>query len=214
MVHTIVFEREGSHTSITSLFRRLKIENQYGPWSIPGGSRAINSMLGKFLRKLTAVEKLEFCGSGLDWIHGELANGLATALQVPTLKTLRLVSLEGFPMSLILWGRTLKRVEFERVAFLPTRISTGFKNHLVVPTLEEFRVDNRGMGLSLLGLHLLSCATEQSAFTRLKKLRLEYRDREGDRPEDINRLLTACQSSLEEFDLFLTHHGASKFWPI
>lgn len=208
MLHTIAYTDQ--HDYILALIRWLEIENHYGVWGRQGGGKAVDYMLGKFVKRLKAVEKLELRGAGLEWRHGELADGLITVLQLPTLRELRLASLEGFPMPLVLWGRALKRVEFENVLFMQSGMSAGSKKPQVPPSLEELRMDNRDMALSILWLHLLSSTLGQSAFTKLKKLRLEYGDSEGDSPEDINRLLSTCQSSLEDLVLFLTHDGMSK----
>ncbi|KXN83191.1 hypothetical protein AN958_01705 [Leucoagaricus sp. SymC.cos] len=206
LVHAVT--TNDSQTNVGSFIRWLKIENEYGVSRIRGGARAVDHMLGQFVQKLNAVEKLEFRGAGFDWGHGELAEGLITALQRPTLKGLKLASLEGFPMPIIVWGRWLRRIEIERVMFMQTGPSTGSRKPLSSPSLEELNMDNRGMGLSLLRRHILSCTVGQPMLTNLRRLRLEYRDSEGDRPDDINRLLTACQSSLEDLVLFLTHDGA------
>jgi hypothetical protein len=208
ILHTIA--HTDCYTNVVALIRWLKIENEYGVWGLQGGGKAVDYMLGRFVKRLKAVEKLELRGAGSDWGHGELADALITVLQLPTLRELKLASLECFPMQLVLWGRALKRVEFERVLFMQSGMPTGSMKPFVSPSLEEFKMDNRVLGLSALQMHFLSSTLGQSAFTKLKKLRLEYRDSEGDSPGDINRLLSACQSSLEDLILFLSHDGASK----
>lgn len=204
MVHTIA--HGDCHTHIMGLIRWLKIENHYGAWNIPGGGKTVDCLLGKFVRKLKAVEKLEISGIELEWRHRVFADGLVALLQVPTLRELKLRDLEHFPMQLILWGRTLQKVEIEHVLFMQS-VFVGFKRPVVSPSLEVFRMDNRELGLTLLGIHFLSNDIGRSMFGCLKELRLEYRDGEGDRPDDINSLLTACQNSLENLGLFFTHEG-------
>lgn len=196
------------HDHIMGLIRQLKIENRYGVWDIPGGGKTVDLLLGEFVKKLKAIERLEIHGTGLEWRHRELADGLVETLQVPSLRVLKLCDLKFFPMPLILWGHTVKKLELERVLFMQT-VYVGFRRSPVSPSFEEFRMDNKEMGLTLLGLHFLSNGAGRSAFAGLKKLWLEYRDGEGDSPDDINTLLTACQGSLESLVLFLTHEGES-----
>ncbi|KAF5353488.1 hypothetical protein D9756_007954 [Leucocoprinus leucothites] len=211
MVHTIT--HTDSHSTVMALIRWLRVENHYGTLGVRGEGKAKDHMLGMFLKKLAALEKLEFRGAGLEWRHRELVDGLITVLQLPSLGELKLASLERFPMTIILWGRSLKKVEFERVVFIQSATSGESEEPLVLPSLEELKMDNRGMGLSILRLHLLSSVLGQAAFAKLKKLQLEYRDSEGDRPDDINKLLSVCQSSLEDLVLFLTHDGVSQNLP-
>lgn len=204
MVHTIA--HEDGDVRVLELIRRLKIENRYGAWKIPGGGKTVDYLLGRFVKKLKALEALEIHGTGLEWRHKGLTEGLIQLLQVPTLKELSLCDLEHFPMPLILWGRALKKIEIERVLFMHT-VYVGFQKPSVSPSLREFRMDNREMGLALLWFHFLSNEAGRSMFSRLEKLQLEYRNGEGDRPDDIDPLLTACQDTLENLILFLTHEG-------
>jgi len=205
LIHTVV--HTNLDTNVVLLIRYLKIENRYGVWGLYGGGKAVDYMLGGFIKKLTALEKLDVRGAGLELRHGELVNGLITVLQLPSLRELKLVSLNFFPIEIILWGQSLRRVEFKRVMFVPSILPAGLKKPLIPPSLEELKMDNRKNGCSILGLHLLSSALGRAAFTKLKELHLEYRESEGDRPNDIDRLLSACQSSLEDLNLFLTHDG-------
>jgi len=205
LIHTVV--HTNLDINVVSLIRYLKIENRYGVWGLYGGGKAVDHMLGGFIKKLTALEKLDVRGAGLELRHGELVNGLITVLQLPSLRELKLASLNFFPIQIILWGQSLRRIEFERVIFVPSIVPGGLKKPLISPSLEELKMDNRKNGCSILGLHLLSSALGRAAFTKLKKLHLEYRESKGDRPNDIDRLLSACQSSLEDLNLFLTHDG-------
>lgn len=207
LVHTVVYT--DLHANVVSLIRWLKIENQYGIWGMQGEGKFVDYMLGNFIRKLTVLERLDVRGTGLELKHGELVNGLITALQLPSFRELKLASLKFFPMQVILWGQSLRRVEFERVMFMPHIIPGGLKKSLASPSLEELKMDNRKNGLAILGLHLLSSALGRAAFTNLKKLHLEYRESEGDTPNDIDNLLSVCQNSLEDLNLFLTHDGMS-----
>ncbi|KAJ3562859.1 hypothetical protein NP233_g9313 [Leucocoprinus birnbaumii] len=203
LVYTIA--RTDRHVEVLSLIRWLRIENQYGGL---GGQGGMDQLLGRFLTKLVALEALELRGAGLDWTRRELVGGLISVLQLPMLRELRLARLERFPLPLLLWGRALQKVGLENVLFMRSATS-GPEVPLVLPSLAELKMDNRGMGLSIFGLHLLSSVLGRGAFTNLKKLHLEYRDREGDRPDDINRLLSVCQSSLEDLVLLLTHDAYS-----
>lgn len=206
MVYTIA--HGDCHAYILESIRRVKLVNQYGAWGVPGGGKAVDYLLGKFVKKLKALEALEIYGTGLEWRHKGLTEGLIELLQTPTLRELKLRDLEHFPMPLILWGRALKTIEIERVLFMHT-IYVGFEKPPISPSLQEFSMDNKEMGLALLWFHFLSNDTGRSMFSGLKRLRLEYRNGEGDRPDDIEPLLTACQGTLEDLVLLLTHEGQS-----
>jgi hypothetical protein len=206
LVYTVAHD---GNSGVTNLVKSLNVTNRYGAREIPGGREMVDLLLGKFVRRLSAIEKLEIFGSGMEWNQGEFVNGMVETLQFPSLKELKLSNLEGFPMPLILWGHHLTRVELERVMFRQT-VFVGFRRSPIAPSLQEFKMDNNMMGLTLLALHFLSDSIGRSTFSGLKKLALEFRDRGRDELSKMNSLLTTCQGSLEHLSLFLTHEGESR----
>lgn len=207
LVYTAAHDRNTAD-GILHLIKSLNVTNRYGVREIPGGEEMVDFLLGQFVRKLGAIEKLEIFGSGLEWNYGEFVNGMVEMLQFPSLKELKLSNLEAFPMPLILWGHHLTRLELERVTFRQT-VFFGLQRSPIAPSLQELKMDNNMRGLTLLGLHFLSDSISRSTFTGLKKLALEFRDRKHDEPSKMNSLLTTCESSLENLSLFLPHEGES-----
>lgn len=205
LVYTIA---QDATSDIVNLIKSLNITNRYGYREILREGEMVHFLLGKFIRRMSAVERLEIYGAGMEWNQAEFLNGMTEVLQLPSLKELKLSNLEGFPMPLILWGHHLTRVEVERVMFRQT-VFVAFHKSPAAPSLQEFKMDNNMMGLTLLALHFLSDSRGRSTFSGLRKLALEFRDGEQDELNKMDSLLTTCQGSLEHLSLFLTHEGES-----
>jgi hypothetical protein len=206
LVYTIAHD---TPSGVVKLIKSLIITNRYGYREILREGEMVHFLLGKFIRRLSAVERLEIFGAGMDWNPGEFLDGMVEVLQSPSLKELKLSNLEGCPMPLILWGHHLTRVEIERVMFRQT-VFLGFRKSRIAPPLHEFKMDNNMMGLTLLALHFLSDDIGRSTFSGLTKLAFEFRDIEHHELEQMDSLLTTCQGSLEHLSLFLTHEGESR----